>query len=53
MNDLAQGLISGLIFGSVIVACIAPMKIENKKAYMFGMFMIGFAIGFSIALTTP
>ncbi len=52
MNNFIHGIITGLIFGSVIVACLLPMKIENKKAYIIGMFITGFAIGFSTAFVT-
>lgn len=49
MNTFIHGIITGLIFGSVVAVCILPMKIKDKKAFTFGMFMTGFAIGFSTA----
>lgn len=49
MSNLAQGLISGLIFGLISVGLMLPMSFPNKPTALLAAFTSRFAIGLVIA----
>src|SRR5512132_3974607 len=51
MNNIAFGIIAGLVFGAIDVALMIPMSFTDKKTAMAAAFASRFAIGFLIAVT--
>src|SRR6186997_3058407 len=51
MNNIAFGIVAGLVFGAVDVALMIPMTFPDKKTAMAAAFASRFAIGFLIAVT--
>ena len=51
MNNLAFGVIAGLVFGVVDAALMIPMSFPDKKTAIAAAFASRFAIGFLIAVT--
>jgi hypothetical protein len=45
MSRLALGLISGLVFGGLVVAMMLPMTFPDKRAALAGAFLNRFGIG--------
>lgn len=50
MTPLVQGALSGLIFGSLTVASMLPMKFPDKRAALTAAFLNRFSIGLVIPL---
>lgn len=56
MNGLVIGLIAGVVFGTVSVLTMLPMRMQDKPRALLAAFASRFAIGFvipSIALPLP
>ena len=48
MGNLIGGVISGLIFGAVVVATMLPMQFPDKKIALLAAFISRFGIGLVI-----
>ena len=48
MGNLTGGMISGLVFGALVVATMLPMQFPDKRAALTGAFINRFSIGFVI-----
>ena len=51
MNNIAFGIIAGLVFGAIDAALMIPMSFPDKKTAIAAAFASRFAIGFLIAVT--
>jgi hypothetical protein len=49
MANLTGGLISGLIFGAVVVGMMLPMQFPDKKTALIAAFIARFGLGLVIA----
>jgi hypothetical protein len=45
MGNLAGGVISGLIFGAIVVATMLPMQFPDKKIALLAAFISRFGLG--------
>jgi hypothetical protein len=50
MSRLLFGTLAGLVFGTVVVLMMLPMKFSDKRAALAGAFLNRFAIGLLIPL---
>ena len=48
MGNLTGGLISGLVFGTIVVATMLPMHFPDKKIALLAAFLSRFGIGLVI-----
>ena len=48
MGNLTGGLISGLVFGTFVVATMLPMQFPDKKVALLAAFLSRFGIGLVI-----
>lgn len=50
MSPIAYGALAGLVFGTVSVGMMLPMRLENRTIAYLGAFTGRFAVGFLVPL---
>jgi hypothetical protein len=50
VTPIVQGIVSGVVFGGIAVASMAPLKFPDKRAALSAAFLNRFAIGLLIPL---